>query len=56
LRLVVGTLDGFLEADGVDNGGRGSNVDDLHHRVVDRIKGRKEVQVTRDEDDEEKFV
>lgn len=40
LRLVVGGLDGFLELDGVNDGSRGTNVQDLHYRVVNRVERR----------------
>mmetsp|Transcript_18755 Transcript_18755/g.52166 ORF Transcript_18755/g.52166 Transcript_18755/m.52166 type:complete len:222 (-) Transcript_18755:294-959(-) len=38
LRLVVGRFDGLLVLDGVDDGRRGADVDDLHDGVVDGVE------------------
>ena len=56
LGLIVGRLDWLLEFDGVDDGGGRDDVKDLHDRVVDRIEGRKEVQIPSYKDEEKQFV
>ena len=56
LGFVVGALDGFLEFDCVNDQSRRADVDQLHHRVVQRIKMGEQIQVTSHEDQEKEFV
>jgi hypothetical protein len=56
LRLVVGETDGLLESNGVDDRGRGRNVQHFHEGVVERIEGGEEVQVAGDKDEEKQFM
>jgi hypothetical protein len=56
LRFVVRRFDGFLKFDGVNDGSCTGNVKDLHDRIVQAVKGSKEIQVPRQEDDQEEFV
>mmetsp|Transcript_6988 Transcript_6988/g.17537 ORF Transcript_6988/g.17537 Transcript_6988/m.17537 type:complete len:203 (-) Transcript_6988:52-660(-) len=56
LALLVGALDRFLELDRVNDRGRGGNVDELHHRVVQRVKGGEQIQVPGDKHQQIEFV
>lgn len=56
LRFVVRRFDGFLEFDGVDDGTCTDNVKDLHERIVQTVKGCKEIQVACQEDNQKEFV
>ena len=53
LCLVVGGFDRFLEADGVDDHGCGSDVEYFHDGVVEGVEGGEKVEVSSDENKEE---
>jgi hypothetical protein len=56
LTFVVCALDGLLEFDRVNDGGRGSNVDDFHDGIVEGIKRCEEIQVSGHKDSQVEFV
>jgi hypothetical protein len=56
LSLVIGALDGFLETNGIYNGGGGANVNDFHDGIVNGIEIGKKIQIARDKDQEKEFV
>lgn len=56
LCLIVGRLDRLLESDGIDDAGGRSDVKNLHDGVIDTVKGRKEVQIPSNKDEEEEFM
>jgi hypothetical protein len=56
LCLVVRALDRFLETDRVNDGGCAANVEDLHDRVVNRVKTSKKIQIPSHKDQKKEFV
>ena len=56
LSLVIGGLNRLLELNCVNYGGSGTNVQDLHDRVVNGIERREEIQIPSDEHQKEELM
>ncbi len=56
LSLVVRGLDRLLELDGVNDGSSCTDVQHLHDWVVDRVESCEQIQIPRDEYQEEKLM
>jgi hypothetical protein len=56
LSLIVSALDGFLDFDRVDDRGSWRNVHHFHKRVIDRIKGSEQIQVSSDKYQEKELM
>lgn len=56
LALLVGALNRFLEFDGVNDRGSSGYVNHFHDGVIERVKGREEIQIPSHENEQIELV